>query len=60
MDSISQFFHMNGYAYYIWPSFGIAAVVMIFMVFISVRSLKRAQKNLMNIQGSSIPQANET
>lgn len=41
---------MNGYAVYIWPSFVITAITMWGMVFVSVRSLKRAQKTLIDLQ----------
>jgi len=41
---------MGGYAMYVWPSFLIAALVMLGMVFVSMRSLKQAQKSLAELQ----------
>ena len=41
---------MGGYAAYIWPSFLITAITMWGMVYVSMRSLKRAQKELAELQ----------
>ncbi len=41
---------MGGYGHYVWPSFFITAAAMLGMVVVSVRSLKRAQKNLAELQ----------
>jgi heme exporter protein D len=39
MNSWTEFFEMGGYAVYIWPAYGIAAVVMSVMAFASWRAL---------------------
>ena len=31
-EAIAQFFHMGGYAAYVWPSYGITAVAVLWMV----------------------------
>jgi len=50
MEKLTEVLAMNGYAVYIWPSFVITAITMWGMVFVSVRSLKRAQKTLIDLQ----------
>ncbi|MDM8547820.1 heme exporter protein CcmD [Candidatus Venteria ishoeyi] len=30
MEAVQEFFHMGGYAFYVWASYGIAAVVLFF------------------------------
>ena len=41
---------MGGYAFYVWPSFLIAALVMGGMVVSSLRSLRRAQRAVVRLQ----------
>ena len=43
---------MGGYAVYVWPSFIAAALLMLWMVVTSVRSLKKAQRTLTELQES--------
>jgi len=38
--SISDFFYMGGYAFYVWGSFGITALVAVFEIW-QVRALRR-------------------
>lgn len=35
-----SFFYMGGYAAYVWPSFGGAAIILLALLYISWRSLK--------------------
>lgn len=44
---------MGGYAPYVWPSFIIAALMMLGMVITSMRSLRRAQRTLSELQEAS-------
>ena len=37
---MTEFFHMGGYGAYIWPAYGIAALVMIGLMVATLRSLK--------------------
>lgn len=30
MDSVQEFFHMGGYAFYVWTSYGLALVILLF------------------------------
>lgn len=50
---------MGGYAPYVWPSFIIAALLMIGMVATSMRSLRKAQRTLLELQESATS-GNET
>ncbi len=40
MNTISSFLDMGGYAAFVWPSFGLSAVLLIGIFVISVRTLK--------------------
>jgi heme exporter protein D len=40
MDGMSQFFAMGGYAAFVWPAYGVAAVVLIGLLVQSLRVLR--------------------
>ena len=40
MTSLSTFFDMGGYGAFVWPSFGLSAVLLIGIFLLSVRTLK--------------------
>lgn len=46
MDSVSQFLHMGGYAVFVWPAFGIAAVVLTALLWWSLRDLRKERQLL--------------
>ncbi len=46
MDGITEFLRMGGYAAFIWPAFGLAAVVMVGFAVQSRRSLRADQRTL--------------
>jgi len=50
MESISEFFHMGGYAAFVWPSFGITALVMIGIAIDSWRSFVQERATLEKLQ----------
>ena len=50
MEKLTEVLSMGGYAGYVWPSFGFAAVVMASMAIVSLRSLRKAQKRFSDIQ----------
>lgn len=52
MDALAAFFHMGGYAAYIWPAFGLAAVVLIGFAVQSRRALKADQRTLDLLQAA--------
>lgn len=37
-----EFFHMSGYAAYVWPSFGLAAAVLLLNIWWARRALRQA------------------
>ncbi|NIJ41273.1 heme exporter protein D [Parvibaculum indicum] len=44
---MAEFFHMGGYAAFVWPSYGLAALVFIGVIWQSLADL-RAQKRLVD------------
>ena len=38
---MAEFFSMGGYAAYVWPAYGIAAVILVAMLIVSLRGLRR-------------------
>jgi len=52
MDKITSFFAMGGYAAYVWPAFLIAAAVMLAMVVTTIRTLRRREAALAELETS--------
>ncbi len=52
MSTLSEFLHMGGYAAFIWPAFGLAAVVMIGFAAQSRRALRADQRTLDLLQAA--------
>jgi heme exporter protein D len=50
MENITSFLGMGGYAVYVWPSFVFTSLMMLARVIGSVRSLRRAEKALKQLQ----------
>lgn len=48
-----SFFEMGGYAAYVWPAFGITALIMIVMLGWSLRSLRAREATLKALEASS-------
>ncbi len=46
MGSISEFLAMGGYAAYVWPAFGVAAVVLVGFVISTLRTLRARERAL--------------
>ena len=46
MEAISEFLAMGGHGIYIWPAYGIAAVVMIVFALTTVRRLRAREAEL--------------
>lgn len=44
MGGLEAFLHMGGYAAYIWPAYGVTAVVLIGLLALSVRSMRDAER----------------
>ena len=41
---MAEFFDMGGYAMYVWPSFGMTAVLMVGLLIMSINSLRANQR----------------
>ena len=51
MDDIRAFFEMGGYGIFVWPAFGITAIVLIGLLLASLRSLRDNEETLETLQG---------
>jgi heme exporter protein D len=47
---MAKFFEMGGYALYVWPAFGVAALVMIGMLVASLRTLRTREALLRRLE----------
>ena len=39
--NLNEFFHMGGYAFYVWTSYGIALIVLLVNVFLPLRQHRK-------------------
>ncbi|MGE4219493.1 MAG: heme exporter protein CcmD [Alphaproteobacteria bacterium] len=46
MADLSGFLAMGGYAAFVWPAYGIATLVLVGMLAVSLRSLRRRERML--------------
>lgn len=44
MNTVSQFLDMGGYAIFVWPAFGVAAIVLTALALVSVRNLRKERR----------------
>jgi len=44
--NLTEFFHMGGYAYYVWTSYGVALVVLLLNVALPLRQRKKLLDNI--------------
>jgi heme exporter protein D len=47
---MAEFFSMGGYAAYVWPAYGIAAVILVAMLIASLRGLRRHEALLKTLE----------
>ena len=57
MDQVESFFHMGGYAAFVWPAYGLAAAVMLGLVTSSISRLRRNQQRLQEMENHRSQQA---
>lgn len=50
MEKLTDFFAMGGYAAYVWPSYSIALVALLYMGVSSLYSLKKAKNALESLK----------
>lgn len=46
MDAVTQFFHMGGYAFYVWTAYAITTLLLVLNVYIPIRHAKSQQRRL--------------
>lgn len=51
MDSFSSFLEMGSYGSYVWPSYGLSALVMAALVVTTLRRLREREQELARRQG---------
>jgi heme exporter protein D len=56
---LTEFFHMGGYAAYVWPAFGFAGVVLLALAMQSWRAARRRQDELEQLRRLVRPGAAE-
>jgi heme exporter protein D len=49
---VSGFFEMGGYAAFVWPAYGLTAVVMVGVLWATLRRLRRTEQALKQYQGT--------
>ena len=50
MESVTTFFTMGGYAFYVWSSLGLTAVIMVGLLWSSWRGLRAAEGTLASLR----------
>ena len=46
--SVQEFFHMGGYGFYVWSSYGLTAIVLIFNIIQSLSLQRKTLRELTN------------
>ena len=49
---MAEFFHMGGYAAFVWPAFGLTFLVMAIMVVATLRRLRATQRELARLEAA--------
>ena len=52
MDTLKDFFHMGGYAFYVWTSYAIVAAALIVNLWLPVARGKRLRRRLAMMHGA--------
>ena len=48
-----SFFEMGGYAAYVWPAFGAAAVIMVVLLVLSIRTMRAREAALNTLEATA-------
>ena len=48
-----SFFEMGGYAAYVWPAFGVAAVIMVALLALSIRTMRAREAALKTLEATA-------
>ena len=52
LERLTAFLEMGGYAAFVWPAFGLAAVVMVGLLLATLRQLRRRRRELAELEAS--------
>ncbi|WP_448190366.1 heme exporter protein CcmD [Azospirillum sp. sgz301742] len=52
---MAEFFAMGGYAAYVWPAYGMAALVLLGLLVASIKGLRDREATLKALEGSRPP-----
>ncbi|SDH39874.1 heme exporter protein CcmD [Roseospirillum parvum] len=52
MDAVQEFLNMGGYAAYVWPSYGLAVVLLVGLVVITRQGMRRNERLLGQLQAA--------
>ncbi len=55
MEQIESFFAMGGYGAYVWPAYGLTAIVMLTFLITTLRSLHQHRKSLEALEAKAGP-----
>lgn len=55
MTDVAEFLAMGGYAAFVWPAYGVAAVVLLLLLVATVRGLKERETTLKALEGARPP-----
>lgn len=50
MDNLNTFFEMGGYAAYVWPGYGLAALGMVGLLLVTLRTLRAREKEFAKVR----------
>ena len=53
--TVSEFFHMGGYAFYVWTSYGIAFAILLINVVVPILRRQRLLRDLRRMKSRKIP-----
>lgn len=55
MTDVAQFLAMGGYAAFVWPAYGVAAVVLVALLIASIRGLREREATLTALEAIRPP-----
>ena len=53
MDALSEFLHMGGYAFFVWTSYGLGAVLLAANLWFAVRRDRQVRRRLRRLHGEA-------
>ncbi len=54
---MAEFLSMGGYGAYVWPSYGLSAVIMVVLLITSLRGLKTTENTFERLKAETSPRA---